>query len=909
VGIKAILHGPNGAVLNPTLPIFRRSRTLALLLVLLGQAFVPVFATPANKKALAKVFGPHLPAQRDTCATCHVAAEAHGAESLEDFPHNAFGKALHSLDGPIRDRIGIALDEDSDGDGITNRDEILLGLPPGTPNQQGQVVDSTLLREKNETFASWQKRYPWEPFAPVIRPTVPVPENGDWGTNAIDAFLAESHRAQGLKPRPEAPPEVWLRRVSLNLTGLLPRTEEIVAFRKSYSEAPQQAREEVVDRLLTSPQYGERWARHWMDVWRYSDWSGYKDAVRVSQPHIWRWRDWIVESLNEDKGYDQMILEMLAADEAMPTDENSLRATGFLVRNHDVGSRDVWLDNVVSHTSQAFLGITMGCVKCHDHMYDPIPMEEYYSMRAIFEGYHVRTDRVPGQLDPKKEGLVRAYARTLAPKTYLFERGDERFPVKDKPIPPAVPAVLGGTFDIEEIQLPREAWQPWRRDFVRREMKEEKLAAIESARERLAKQQASGPAKPTSPEVKREAELGLAKVEAKLAALEAEFLAEDREEDLGRESEEWIAAARSTLTLQREANLIEAQWKKQKGENALSSGEAALQTAKEKKDNTKEAAAKKKIAAAKKEIGDAEKAIAAAEKAKKKEVTTKFTERQKSHPNRSNGRRLAFARWLTEKRNPLTARVAVNHVWLRHFGQALVPTVNEFGANGREPLHPALVDWLAAEFMESGWSLQALHRKIVLSSAYRMSGSPEAENLARDPDNLYYWRMPSRRMEGEIVRDNLLWVSGKLDTTMGGPEIPQGEAMKTPRRSLYFRHAHEKLVEFVQIFDGPKVSECYQRVESVQPHQALALHNNPLTEASASALAEELAEQAKGDSRRFIDLAFFSLLGREAKPEEITLCEEFLTDSESGSDNANPERARKRLLTVLLNHNDFITIR
>ena len=169
----------------------------------------------------------------------------------------------------------------------------------------------------------------------------------------------------------------------------------------------------------------------------------------------------------------------------------------------------------------------------------------------------------------------------------------------------------------------------------------------------------------------------------------------------------------------------------------------------------------------------------------------------------------------------------MNHIWLRHFGTAIVPTVNEFGGNGQAPSHPALLDWLAAELVERNWSMKEMHKLIVLSATYRQSSTPSQNNAAIDPDNHYLWRMNSRRMEGEIVRDNLLWVGGNLDDTMGGPEIPQTEALTSKRRSIYLRHAHEKLVEFVQIFDGPKTSECYQREESVQPHQALALANSP----------------------------------------------------------------------------------
>ena len=234
-----------------------------------------------------------------------------------------------------------------------------------------------------------------------------------------------------------------MRRVYFDLIGLPPTPEELHAFLNDDSP---NAYENVVDRLLASPRYGERWGRHWMDVWRYSDWAGWEGGgqIRDSQPHIWRWRDWIIESLNEDKGYDRMLKEMLAADEIAPDDPSALRATGFLVRNYKMLSREKWLQDTVDHTFLAFQGVTVGCAKCHDHMYDPILQKEYYQIRAIFTPHQVRIDRIPGEADAKKDGLVRTFDADLATPTFLLIRGDDRTPDKT-PLPPGVPASLGGT--------------------------------------------------------------------------------------------------------------------------------------------------------------------------------------------------------------------------------------------------------------------------------------------------------------------------------------------------------------------------------------------------------------------------------------------------------------------------------
>ena len=243
--------------------------------------------------------------------------------------------------------------------------------------------------------------------------------------NPIDAFVDAARLEQGLPARPPADKAIVLRRVYLDLIGLPPTPAEADAFEDDDSP---DAYERVVDRLLASPQYGERWGRHWMDVWRYSDWAGFGAEVRESQPHIWRWRDWIIESLNADKDYDRMVREMLAGDELAPADPATLRATGFLVRQYYVFNRNVVLDNAVEHTAKAFLGVTLNCARCHDHKYDPINQREYYSFKAFFEPVQFRTDRVPGEPDTKKAGLVHAYDGAKVEPTHLLIRGDEKEP-------------------------------------------------------------------------------------------------------------------------------------------------------------------------------------------------------------------------------------------------------------------------------------------------------------------------------------------------------------------------------------------------------------------------------------------------------------------------------------------------
>ncbi|WP_422927557.1 DUF1549 domain-containing protein [Singulisphaera sp. PoT] len=300
-------------------------------------------------------------------------------------------------------------------------------------------------------------------FRKPVRPEVPKLAEGSVG-NPIDAFLDADMQKHGLKPQGRSPKGLLLRRAYLDLVGMPPTDAEREAFE---ADASPDAYEKVVDRLLASKQYGERWGRHWMDVWRYSDWWGLGADLRNSQKHIWHWRDWIIESLNSDKGYDQMIREMLAADELYPNDLDKLRGSGFLARHYFKFNRNTWLEDTVEHTGKAFLGLTLNCAKCHDHKYDPISQLDYYRFRAFFEPYQVRTDQLPGETDFEKDGLPRPYDCNLDTPTYCFVRGNESQPIKDRPLKPGLPALLSfGDLKIEPVKLPAEAASPGLRPFV-----------------------------------------------------------------------------------------------------------------------------------------------------------------------------------------------------------------------------------------------------------------------------------------------------------------------------------------------------------------------------------------------------------------------------------------------------------
>jgi hypothetical protein len=921
------------------LPSRRELLCVLLILSICSVSTSRASARPAHKKALADYFGAALPAKLNACTTCHLSAKP----TDDDHEHNAFGKRLVSVKDQLRQsgkqtdivsRLLAVADEDSDGDGASNVLELLSGHNPGDAQDRPTDAEMATARKTWTELLKSKAAYAWRPFERVQRPDIPGEGRSVRRGNPIDAFLAVEHAKHCLTPLPEAAKHILLRRLYLDLIGLPPTRAEMQAF---LADASPDAYEKVVDRLLASPHYGERWCRHWMDIWRYSDWAGFGEEVRESHRHIWHWRDWIVESLNADKGYDRMILEMLAGDEIAPTDPDTLRATGFLVRPWFIFNRNTWLDSTVEHTAKAFLGITLNCARCHEHKYDPIEQEEYYRFRAFFEPYHIRIDRVPGQPDLNKAGIPRVFDAHLDAKTYVFERGNEAHPDKSKALTPAVPTALGGRLaTIQPVALPLTAYRPDKREFVIRETLEASAASVAKAHAGLVQgrlRAAGAVVQSSSPHYLHSlSRLAIASkalndvafdelygslVEVRHEALAAAIRAEQLEDGGKQDAAEWRQAATDASRLQRRQSVLGARIIVLLARQSLSTMGATY-------------------------LALAERALATAEMEEKGPATTAYQRRPVTYsqaplaynkpatapyPQSSTGRRLALARWIADRDNPLTARVAVNHIWLRHFGSALVPTVFDFGRNGQPPSHPALLDWLAAEFMDNGWSMKHLHRLIVTSAAYRREAQADPENSRRDPDNRFLWRMNMRRMEAETVRDAVLYVAGEMDATMGGPDIPHALGETSRRRSIYFQHAAEKQMEFLSQFDAPSVTECYRRVESVVPQQALALANSTLVQTQARVLARKLTRD-HADPSSFVITAVEQLLCRPPTELEARECERFLAEQSSllgrqanlSKFNSGPpssvspsvdpqQRAREDLIGVLMNHNEFVMIR
>jgi len=767
-----------------------------------------------------------------------------------------------------------------------------------------------------DEFVPADPRLHWVYQVPV-RPELPQAGPADW-SHPIDALIACEHRRLGLTAVEKADRHTLLRRAYMDLIGLPPTREQIESFLQDESPL---AWRKVVDSLLESPHYGERWGRHWMDVWRYSDWDGYQQQLRGSQRHIWRWRDWIVQSLNDDKGYDRMVVEMLAGDELAPDDPAVLPATGFLVRNYHTSNRNMWLDATVEHTAKAFLGMTLNCARCHDHKYDPIPQTAYYQFRAIFEPHNVRTDWIPNQPDLMKDGIPRAFDADLAAQTFLFVLGNDKHPDKDNPLAPAVPGVLGGNFEIKPVELPLQVYYPALKDFVVKERltaARQQLAAAETA-------VADAQAKDQEPHALEMLQRTESVARLRIESLQARETA-DRVKVAGNDEAKTTSLAIAAAKLERQFAAEQAALDVDQKQSAVKTAESSQEKGPKKK--------RAAIAKAKKELADAEKKRITAQAALKN-TDHQYTPLGKEYPRTSSGRRLALARWIATKDNPATARVAVNHIWMRHFGSPLVDNVFDFGLRSPRPQHADLVDWLAVELMENNWSMKHLHRLIVTSRTWQLAssagpqGNPSGEI---DRDNHYLWRANVRRLDAEIVRDNVLAVSGQLDTTLSGADIDFRQGEVSRRRSIYLRHAYEKQMTMLVLFDAANPTDCYRRSQSIVPQQALALSNSSLALGQSRLLAGQLWPEAAGDDQgqesRFIQSAFLQILGRPPDNEELAVCGQFLANQAATLSDpsqlttfpggtepkikpaADPhQRARENLVHVLMNHNDFITVR
>jgi hypothetical protein len=771
-----------------------------------------------------------------------------------------------------------------------------------------------------DDFSHWAFRA----IAPV---KVPVPDrDAEWAQNPIDAFVLEKLHAKGLGPSRRADDRTWLRRVSFDLVGLPPTPEQLESFLCDQSAA---RRERVVDRLLADPNYGIRWGRRWLDVVRYADTNGYERDG--DKPHAWRYRDYVVSSLNDDKPFDRFLTEHLAGDELDEGDAETMIATTFLrLGTWDDEPADPTvdrydqLDDIVGTVSATFLGLTLRCARCHNHKFEPLSQLDYGRMLSIFEPLQrPQNDRI--DLD-----LAVGTRAELADNDAAVARHDAAVAALKEQIASLDTLVRERYFGIGQTKLPREAYEA------------HKLAAASRTAEQTQL------AKETQKQFDEE-------------------LAASRTADETSQREAFAAAMKS---IERAApnTLPRAYiWREPRGSAPVTQVfRRGSPTA---------------------PAGTVVPGFPAVLEA----CQMPFVEPEPE--SRTTLRRLSLARWMTGPKNPLVARVIVNRLWQGHFGEGLVSTENDFGVMGNIPSHPGLLDWLAHELREpslervdvnlassetppgpplrrggrderpghsavgrrgndeprggrdvhaasgQAWRLKRIHKLIVLSNTYAQSSDLREEAAKADVDNTLLWRFPYRRLEAEAVRDSVLAVSARLDQRMGGPgvypkiarEVLEGQSRpglgwgkfderEALRRSIYVFVKRSLLLPEMELLDfADTTTSCEQRPVSTIPTQALTLLNGEFLNEEARHFAARLVREAGAERRAQVDRAFRLAICRPPTAEEQLSAQAFLERQaqriveEDRANAAQPPRdplqtALEALCLVLYNLNEFVYV-
>lgn len=767
-------------------------------------------------------------------------------------------------------------------------------------------------------------------FQPVVRPAVPgggnagTGERGDAekGARAVDAFVGAKLKERGLGFAPEADRRTWLRRVTYDLTGLPPTAEEVEAF--SQDRAPD-AYAKVVERLLASPRYGERWGRYWLDVARFADTKGYL-AGNVERRYAFShtYRDYVIRAFNEDRPFDRFVVEQIAADHLpLGEDKSALAGLGFLTLGRRfLNNQNDIIDDRIDVVTRGLMGLTVSCARCHDHKFDPVPTKDYYALHGVFASSE----------EPEEKPLLGPLVESEAYREFLRKSAEVQKKIEAR--------------EAEEVdKFLAEA---------RRETGSYLLAVHEAPKRKPdEKLDVFAGARKLNVEVLKRWQSFLEKEEVKRSSVLAPWfaLAKAAEEAKGTDGTGGEFTGRAAELLETwnangagvNARLVEALAKREKPVATLkdvaavydavfaaaekeADGEAVMELRKLVRDdgapaavardevarmirreiNNKTAGLKRELEALNwTEAGAPLRGMALVDKKQPAnsrvlvrgnpanrgpEVPRQFLEvltGEKRAPFKQGSGRLELAEAIVSPGNPLTARVFVNRVWGWHFGQALVRTPSDFGVRTEAPAQRELLDWLAASFVESGWSVKALHRWIVLSRTYRQSSEAPVATLAADPDNQLVGRFNRRRLEFEAMRDTLLAVSGKLDTTAGG--LPD-DLTKEPfarRRTVYGFIDRQNLPGMFRTFDypNPDVSSA-GRFATTVPQQALFLMNSLFVMEQARALASrpEIAQATSEPAR--VQALYRVVYQREPDKEELAAAQAFLKMPQSGE----PER-------------------
>ncbi len=732
--------------------------------------------------------------------------------------------------------------------------------------QQGaKTARAEPLRPEEARFTEEElSHWAFQPLRPEIPPATSCSSDSSDGL-AIDAFIASKFVQHGLAFSSAADRRTLIRRLTLDLHGLPPTRDEVECF---VQETEPDAYERLVDRLLASPQYGVRWGRHWLDVAGYAESDGNigKDQAR---PYAWYYRDYVINALNEDRPYDRFLTEQLAGDELIegtpdrnnPSHAELLAATGLLRMSPDITQTDDSLidrnqavADVLNVVSTTVLGLTVGCAQCHDHRYDPITIEDYYRFRAVFDpAFPIHQWKKPNQrlIDMTDDATRERSAEIEARAVAVQEDINGRRRAHCQ------------TIQDREIALAPEAV----RELLRTAANEKPSAQTEEQKKLLDQY----------PKVRSIAWIVGQLVEYDMPAHRA-FEAEDKK----------VAEIRKTKPLNRMIMAIE------ESRNAVPASRVFFRGSPE---------------SPTKEVSPGELTVLVSARPDAAVV------QQADGTSRTTGRRLAYARQLTDGTHPLVARVAVNRIWMHYFGRGIVATPGDFGLSGEAPSHPELLDWLASDFVRHGWSMKRLHRQIVMSRTYQQTAARSANTDSDiDPDNRYLSRMNLRRLQAEAIRDSILVVSGQLNPALGGPSVPvaedgEGKAVvgtrllrdglfagiedageQAFRRSVYLSSSRALPLNMLQTFDLPAMTpNCQRRDTSTAASQSLWFLNDASLVASSQKMAELLSslEEVLPQNRspdnsaqlwpKRIQAAFSRAFGVSPTAEELADCVEFLT--------------------------------
>jgi len=741
-------------------------------------------------------------------------------------------------------------------------------------------------------------------FQPLKHASLPKVKDAAWPKSGIDHFILAKLEEKNLRPVPAADKRNLLRRAYFDLIGLPPAPEEVATFLEDDSPT---AFAKVIDRLLASPQYGERWGRYWLDVARYAEDQAHTFGVQPNT-NAWRYRDWVVAAFNEDMPYDRFVRLQIAAD-LIETDEASrvkhLPALGFFglgaqyYKNSDAAKVTAdELDDRVDTLTRGFMGLTVSCARCHDHKFDPVPQQDYYSLAGIFQS-------------------CRLANVTLAPKEKekIFQDHQQKINKVSEKIKATTRDEATKLAEQHAGEIARYLTAAWRHQV--RNQKEPKWSVNEQAKQ----EKLSGGTLGRFVDFLKKSPPGLeawsklpADGEEKAIALAAVY--QKRVED---------ALAKRAKSSDKGAGEILQRLFGEKGVFTPSDGDVNAKMPAQ----LKEQLAKMKAELDRLQKDDAAKPLPIAHglveatpgdmkiyvrgnPANQGEpAPRRFLQviaGDSPAPFKQGSGRLELASAVASKDNPLTARVIVNRIWQHHFGRGLVKTPSNFGKMGEPPSHPELLDHLAERLIAAGWSLKALHREIMLSAVYQLGTDSDEKNMATDADNRYLWHMSRRRLDVEVWRDSMLAVAGKLDLAMGGPTLDLANSNNF-RRTIYAKVSRHDLNPLLRLFDFPDANiTSERRTETTVPQQQLFVINSAFVVDTAKALASRLQKEATDQEQR-VQRAFLLVYGRPVQPQELRLALAFLAGNDHPDEQAANRLTRwERLAQVLLGSNEFLYI-